>query len=75
MEELEEHPHEECISGRDQEERAVARLLNTILGEEDDEQVLDLIAKGLLQETEEAEEEEEVKKEVEMMNVQVGAGR
>ena len=52
--ELEEHPPGEGISVGDQEERAVARLLNTILGEEDDEQVLDLIAKGLLQETEEA---------------------
>ena len=70
MVELEEHPPGEGISVEDQEERAVARLLNTILGEEDDEQVLDLIAKGLLQETEEAEEEE-VKEEVEMMSVQV----
>ena len=72
MEELEEHPPEEGISGRDQEERAVARLLNPIPGEEDDEQVPDIIAEGLLQETEEAEEEEEeVKEEVEMLSVQV----
>ena len=59
----------------DQEERTVARLLNPIPGEDDDERVPDLIVEGLLQETEEAEEEkEEVKEEVEMMSVQEEQG-
>ena len=35
--ELEEHPPGEGISVGDQEERAVARLLNPIPGEEDDD--------------------------------------
>ena len=48
MVELEEQPPGEGTSAGDQEERGVARLLNPIPGEEDDEQVPDLIVEGLL---------------------------
>ena len=48
MVELKEQPPGEGTSAGDQEERGVARLLNPIPGEEDDEQVPDLIVEGLL---------------------------
>ena len=75
MVELEEQTPWEDTSVGDKEESEESRLLNPIPGEEDDEQVADLIVEGLLQETEEADKEkEEVKEEVEMMCVQEEQG-
>ena len=74
---MEEQPPGEGTSVGDQEESAEACLFNPVPGEEVDKQVPDLIVEGLLQETEEAEEDKEEVKEKEteeMMNIQVEQG-